>query len=73
MLCARQWLREETREHVARRYVLELDLPFLDKVLRVVVLDVDVFRAIVEYWVFREHDTPLVVRTDHHWPLQRNS
>ena len=53
--------------------ILELDLPSLHEVSCVMVLKVDMLRAIVEYWVFRKSDTPLVVRINYHWSSQRNT
>jgi hypothetical protein len=41
--------------------LFELDLRFLDKVSGAMVPDINVLRAIVEYWVFRKSGTPLVV------------
>jgi len=66
MLDAREGLREEVGKHFICRDILELNLLLLDKVVRVMVLNVDVFRSVVKHWVFRESDTPLIISMDHH-------
>ena len=64
MLSAREGLHEG--EHFIRWDVPELDLLLLDEVTRVMVLDVDVSRSVVKYWVLRKSDTPLIVGVDHY-------
>ena len=62
----REGLREEVGKHFICWDILELNLLLLDKVVCVMVLNVDVFRSVVKHWVFRKSDTPLIIGMDHH-------
>jgi hypothetical protein len=58
----RQRLGQKLSEHIGGGDLVEHDSTFPNQLPRIMVLYVDILRPIMEHWVLRKSDTPLIVR-----------